>query len=87
MRMQNGAATWEDSLVVSHKINRLLPYDPATVSLYYQRELVISHRKPACGCLYDLFTIAKYISIQDVLPVSEWIKCKVYPDNGDIIQH
>ena len=53
VRMQNGAATWEDSLVVSHKINRLLPCDPATVLLdTYPKELKITSTwKPACGCL------------------------------------
>ena len=41
--MQNGAATWEDSLVVSHKINILLPSDPATVLLdTYPKELTIT---------------------------------------------
>ena len=40
--MQNGAATREDSLMVSHKMNILLPYDPATVLLdTYPKELTI----------------------------------------------
>ena len=50
--MQNGAATREDSLVVSHKMNILLPYDPAIVFIaVYPNELkIISTRKPAHGC-------------------------------------
>ena len=41
--MQNGAATWEDSSVVSHKINILLPSDPATVLLdTYPKEVTIT---------------------------------------------
>jgi hypothetical protein len=39
VKMQNGAATLEDSLLVSYKLNICLPYDPAIVLLGFLNDL------------------------------------------------
>ena len=70
MGMQNGAATLEDSLAISYKLNILLTYGPAITFLYiYPNELkTYVHTKPCTWmCMPALFIIAKTWNNQDGL--------------------
>ena len=60
--MHNGTATVEDSLIVSYKINVLLPYNPAITLLdIYPRELNLYVHTETCTwiCIAALFIITK----------------------------
>ena len=68
--LQIGTVTLENSLVLSYKLNKLLPFDPAVGLLgIYPKELNMHVHTKSCTQMFiiTLFIIAQRGSNQDVL--------------------